>query len=162
MYRFIFFIFLCICTVQAAPRKAAKANQPLTLAERNKKLKEIQDFLQKPTYTFQDINLFVYKVEEVVPEEKPVIEDEVVQPKIVEPSENDLLVLNSVGRAIKPEGNLAAKGQYVLCVSGHRILKPGDILYAKYKGHEYAITLKSVTKNQFTLQINEKELTFQY
>ncbi len=164
MYRFVFYIFLCICTVQAAPRnnRATNATQPLTFAERSKVLREFRDFLKKPTYTLQDIDLFIYKVEEVVPEEVPVVEEVVEAPKVVEPSEHDLLVLRSVGRAIRPEGNLSTNGQYVLCLSGHRLLKVGDVLYARFKGHEYPITLKSVTRNQFTLEINEKELTFQY
>ena len=65
MYRVIFYIFLCICTVQAAPKKTnqpAKPTPPLTKAERKKILGEFQDFLKKPICTLQDINLFVYKL----------------------------------------------------------------------------------------------------
>ena len=161
MRRFIFYIFLCICTVQAAPKKT-NGTPPLTMAERNKILREFQDFLKKPIYSLQDIDLFVYKVEETMPEINPLEEEKKAEPKPIEPSENDLLVLRSVGKAIHPEGNLATNGQYVLCLKGRRILKVGDILYAKFRGYKYIITLKAVTRNQFTLGINEKELTFQY
>ena len=162
MRRFIF-IFLCICTVQAAPQKtnrAANATPPLTIAERNKILNEFRDFLKKPVCTLKDLNLFVYKTEEdTTPEVKPV---EVKAPQPVEIPREDLLVLQAVGKAIKPDGSLSTQGQYVLCISGHRILKPGDTLYAKFRGNDYPIILKSVTRNQFTLEINKKELTFQY
>ena len=159
MRRFIFYIFLCICTVQAAPKKT-NATPPLTMAERKRILNEFQDFLKKPIYSLQDIDLFVYKAEDMLPEVKPVEEEEELKP--VEPSKDDLLVLQAVGKAIRPEGSLAMNGQYVLCISGHRILKIGDVLYAKFRGNEYPITLKSITKNKFTLEINGKELTFQY
>ena len=160
MRKFIFYIFLCICTVQAAPKKT-NATPPLTMSERRKILKEFQDFLKKPIYSLQDIDLFVYRVEEIVPEVKSVVEkEEALKP--VEPSRDDLLVLQAVGKALRPEGSLAMNGQYVLCVSGHRILKVNDVLYAKFRGNEYPITLKSITGNEFTLEINEKELTFQY
>ena len=155
---------MCVCSVQAAPRRVnqpAKATPPLTLAERNKILKECQNFLKTPDYTLNDINLFVYKTEDVVSEVNPIEEQEVVQ-KPADPSNDELLVLQAVGKAIKPEGSLSVNGKYVLCISGHRILKIGDILYAKYKDNNYPITLKSVTRKQFTLEINEKELTFQY
>ena len=159
MYRFIFYIFLCICTVQAAPRKT-NATPLLTMAERRKQLREFEDFLKKPIYSLQDIDLFVYKVEEVVPEEVKPVEEEA--PKPVKPSREDMLVLQAVGKAIKPEGSLATNGRYVLCISGRRILKIGDILYARFRGDDYSITLKSITRKEFTLEINGKELTFQY
>lgn len=159
MRKFIFYIFLCICTVHAAPKKTG-ATPSLTMAERRRILKEFQDFLKRPIYSLQDIDLFVYKVEEIVPEVKPVEEEEVLKP--VEPSRDDLLVLQAVGKAIRPEGSLATNGQYVLCISGHRILKIGDVLYARFRGNDYPITLKSITRNEFTLEINEKELTFHY
>ena len=150
---------MCICTVQAAPRNTG-ATPPLTVAERNKILKEFQDFLKKPVCELQDIELFVYNEEEVIPEIKPVVVEEA--PKPVEPSSHDMLVLQAVGKSIKPEGSLSTNGQYVLCIRGDRILKAGDILYARFRGNIYTITLKSVTRKQFILAINEKELTFQY
>ena len=161
MYKVIFCIFLCVCTVQAAPKRTA-ATPPLTMIERNNILKEFQNFLKTPVYSLSDLNLFVYKFEEEVPEESKPVEEAVEKAKVVEYRHEDLLVLQAVGKAIRPDGNMATNGQYVLCMDGYRILKAGDILYAKFRGLKYPITLKSVTRNQFTLQINEQELTFQY
>ena len=165
MRKFIF-IFLCICTVQAAPKKTnstAKATPPLTVAERNKTLQAFQNFLKKPIYSLQDVKLFVYKDEEEITEVKTEPVEKVTKTqKFVEPPHDDLLVLRAVGKAIKPDGNMAANGQYVLCMNGYRILKAGDVLYAKFRGINYPITLKSVTRNQFTLELNKEVLTFQY
>lgn len=161
MYRFILCFFLCICTVQAAPKKV-KATPPLTVAERKKILTEIQDFLKKPIYSLQDNDLFIYKIEESpIPEIKP-IEEEVPKPVVYSKDDFDQTVLKAVGGAIKPEGSLATNGQYALCLDGRRVLKVGDKLYAKFRGNEYIITLKSTTRNTFTLEINNKEQTFHY
>ncbi|MGX8716390.1 MAG: hypothetical protein ACSW8C_00170 [bacterium] len=162
MRKFIFYIFLCMGTVHAAPQKnaVAKRTAPLTVAERTKTLNEFREFLKKPKYDLPNIDLFFYQkeTEEVVPE----VVQPVEVPKVFKASDHDMLVLQSVGRAIKPDGSLATGGQFVLCIQGSRILKVGDVLYARYRGNMYPITLKSVTRNQFTLQINDKEQTFQY
>lgn len=164
MYRVIFYIFLCVCTVQAAPKKT-NGTPPLTVIERSNRLKAFQNFLKTPIYALSDLNLFRYKIEEEdeeVPEDNKLAEEINKVQKIIECRHDDLLVLQAVGKAIKPDGNMATNGQYVLCMDGYRILKPGDVLYAKYKGMNYPISLKSVTRNQFTLKLNEQELTFQY
>ena len=164
MRKFIF-ILLCVCTAQAAPQKTnrtnTKATPPLTVAERNKILKEFQDFLGKPVYYYPEINLFSYKLEEIIPPKEEIKSVEVPK-KVVVPKNYELMILKSVGRSIKPDGSLAVNGQYVLCIQGSRVLKAGDILYAKYRDQVHSITLKSVTRKQFTLELNEKELTFQY
>lgn len=161
MCKFIFYIFLSICTIQAAPRKAkptrTKATPLLTVTERSKILEEAQSFLKKPVYDLKDITLFTYKDEIIPPEDKPT---EVLK---TEPTINhNLLILQSVGKSIKPKGKLETNGQFVLCTQGSRILKAGDVLYAKYEGNTYSIILKTITKNQFTLQMDKQELTLPY
>ena len=157
MRRFIFYIFLCIGIAQAATQQN-RPTPPLTIAERNKTLKELEDFLKKPTYKFPKVDLFAYKIENIVPKAKPV--EKIPEP--VRPSNEDIIVLRSIGKSIKPKGSLSTNDQFVLCIQGSRILKEGDILYARYRGMTYPIILKSVTRNQFTLEINGKEQTFQY
>lgn len=164
MRKFIF-ILLCVCAAQAAPQRTNRAGTrptpPLTVADRNKILKEFQEFFKKPVYHYPEINLFSYKLEEIIPPKEEVKPIEVPK-KVVKPRNDELMILRSVGRSIKPDGSLAVNGQYVLCIQGSRVLKAGDILYAKYRGNIHSITLKSITRKQFTLELNEKELTFQY
>lgn len=152
------FLFFCVVSiVSAKPRTQTKATPLLTTAERVKFLKEFQGFLQTPVYNIQDMDLFTYKNGENLPEIQPI-----ETPKNAEPCDNDLLLLQSVGKSIKPQGVLAKKNQFVLCTQENHILKEGDVLYAKYKGNTYRITIKIITRNQFILQLNDKERTFQY
>lgn len=165
MRKFIFYIFLCMCTVQAAPQKNVPI-KPLTVLERKNKLNALRNFLEVPNYNLQTINLFIYK-EKTEEEEEEVIEEIIELPPEPAPVEKptadySLLVLRSVGKSIKPEGSLQSKGQFVLCIQEGRIIKVGDVLDAKFKGKNYRIILKSITRNRFTLQTNGKELTFQY
>lgn len=164
MRKFVFYLFLCIGTVQAAPQKNTPI-KPLTVLERKNKLNELKNFLEVPNYNLQTINLFIYK--EKTEEEEEVIEEVIEQPPeptpvVTQTVDYSLLVLRSVGKSIKPEGSLESKGQFVLCIQEGRILKVGDVLDAKYKGKVYHIVLKSITRNRFTLRTNGKELTFQY
>ena len=166
MRKFVFYILLCMSgIVQAAIQKNAPVKL-LTVLERKNRLNELNNFLKKPDYNWQTINLFIYK-EKTEEEEEEVIEEVIEQPPeptpvVTQTVDYSLLVLRSVGKSIKPEGSLQSKGQFVLCIQEGRIIKVGDVLDAKYKGKVYHIVLKSITRNRFTLRTNCKELTFQY
>lgn len=166
MLKFVFVLLLSILQVDAAPRKKGKtkATVPLlTQQERQTAVTTCREFLTnalKPILSDQPLNnLFLYK--EVVEEEIPVIEEVVVE-EPTKPSADEWVILDQIGRSLKPQGKVFFNQQYVLCINGHRTLKAGDSFFANYNGMTFTITLVNVQEDKFTLKLNSHTLTFNY
>ena len=166
MLKFVLILLLSILQIEAAPRKKGKAKSKtalLTQQERQAAVTICKDFLAnafKPTLSEQGLNnVFLYK--EVVEEEIPVVEEVVVK-EPEKPSADEWVILNQIGRALKPKGKVFFDQQYVLCINGHRTLKSGDNFFANYNGMTFTITLVSVEEDKFTLKLNNYTLNFDY
>lgn len=155
-------LFTCVMVIGAVPKKPApKKPAPMaTVQERKLWLKKCNDFLKKTDDTISDSNdLFIY---EAVNSEKIELITQVVakeEPKVVP---NELAILQKVGEAIKPEGRVMVNGQFALCLNGSRLVTTKTVLNAKSGAQTYRITVKNINKNQFTLQLNQNTLTFNY
>ena len=166
MLKFVLILVLSILQIEAAPRKKAKAKPKtplLSQQERQAAVTTCKDFLAnafKPTLPEQPLNnIFLYK--EVVEEEIPIVEEVVVK-EPEKPSADEWIILNQIGRALKPQGKVFFEQQYVLCINGHRTLKAGDNFFANYNGMTFTIMLVSVEEDKFTLKLNNYTLTFNY
>lgn len=166
MLKFVLILLLSILQVEAAPRKKTKAKAKtalLTQQERQATLTTCKEFLVnafKPTLPEKPLNnVFLYK--EIVEEEIPIVEEVVVK-EPERPSADEWIILNQIGRALKPQGKVFFEQQYVLCINGHRTLKAGDNFFANYNGMTFTITLVGVEEDKFTLKLNQHTLTFNY
>lgn len=166
MLKFILILLLSVLQVEAAPRKKTKAKAKtalLTQQERQTAVTTCKEFLAnafKPTLPEKPLNnVFLYK--EIIEEEIPIIEEIVVK-EPERPSADEWVILNQIGRALKPQGKVFFEQQYVLCINGHRTLKAGDSFFANYNGMTFTITLVSVEEDEFTLNLNNHTLTFNY
>ncbi len=166
MFRFLFILLLSFLQIEAAPvqkRKAKSTTPILTQKERQVAITSCKEFLENAfnsVLSDQSLkNLFVYKeiIEEVIPEIKEVVAEE---------SENiftdEWLILNEIGRALKPEGKVFFENQYILCINGYRTLRAGDVFFANYNGMTFSITIVRVEENKFTLKLNNHILVFDY
>lgn len=140
-------------------KTTAKKLQPIsTVQERKQWLNACNDFLAKTSETLSDKNnLFLYEESK---EEKVLIELPVVKEE--QKYADELVVLQKVGDAIKPEGKLVIGGKFALCLHGSKIITTKTIIKAKTKDHTFKITVKDITKNQFILQLKQHTLTFNY
>ena len=159
-------LLLSVLQIEAAPRKKGKAKPKtplLTQKERQAAVATCKEFLInafKPILPEECLNnLFLYK--EVVEEETPIVEEVIVE-EPEKPSADEWIILNQIGRALKPQGKVFFEQQYVLCINGHRTLKAGDNFFANYNGMTFTITLVSVDEDKFTLKLNHYTLTFNY
>lgn len=137
----------------------AKSFQSVSTGQERKQwLNTCNDFLEKTFGTLSDKNnLFLYEesgVENVLIE-LPVVKEE---PKYAD----ELVVLQKIGDAIKPEGKIVINGKFALCLHGSRIVTTKTIVKAKCNDRTFKITIKDITKNQFTLQLKQHTLTFNY
>lgn len=141
----------------------AKKNTPVSITtreERQKWLNICQDFSQnkKTDIAEEDVSLFLY-----IKEDKPIVEKIKEEPVKAKPSGvNELMLLKSVGNAIKPKGRVQVDGEFILCIQNARTLKKGEQFTAENKGKKFLITVKDIQKDQFILQLNTYSLTFKY
>ena len=144
----------------AVTKKApAKKLSPIsTVQERKQWLNTCNNFLTATVEPLSEVNnLFLYKEVEVenIPVELPVVKEE---PKYTD----EVVILQKVGDAIKPEGHMVINGKFALCLHGSRIITTKSILKAKTNNRTFKITVKDITKDQFTLQLKQHTLTFNY
>lgn len=168
MLKFVLILLLSILQVEAAPRKKGKAKAKvttplLTQQERQTIVARCKEFLANafnPILPEKPLNnVFLYK--EIIEEEIPVVEEVVIE-EPEKPSTDEWVILNQIGRALKPQGKVFFDQQYVLCINGHRTLKAGDNFFANYNGMTFTITLVRVEEDKFTLKLNNHTLTFNY
>ena len=57
---------------------------------------------------------------------------------------------------------MVINGKFALCLHGSRIITTKSILKAKTNNHTFKIIVKDITKDQFTLQLKQHTLTFNY
>ena len=144
----------------AVTKKAtAKKLSPIsTVQERKQWLNTCNNFLTVTVEPLSEANnLFLYKEVEVenIPVEIPVVKEE---PKYTD----EVVILQKVGDAIKPEGHMVINGKFALCLHGSRIITTKSILKAKTNNRTFKIIVKDITKDQFTLQLKQHTLTFNY
>lgn len=144
----------------AVTKKApAKKLSPIsTVQERKQWLNMCNNFLTATVEPLSEVNnLFLYKEVEVenIPVELPVVKEE---PKYTD----EVVILQKVGDAIKPEGHMVINGKFALCLHGSRIITTKSILKAKTNNRTFKIIVKDITKDQFTLQLKQHTLTFNY
>lgn len=166
MLKFVLVLLLSVLQVEAAPRKKGKAKAKtalLTQQERQTTVTTCKEFLAnafKPILPEQPLNnVFLYK--EIIEEEITIVEEVVVK-EPEKPSADEWVILNQIGRALKPQGKVFFEQQYVLCINGHRTLKAGDNFFANYNGMTFTVTLVSVEEDKFTLKLNNYASTFNY
>ncbi len=153
---------LACVTVRGAVNKKAPVNKQVpisTVQERKSWLNVCSNFLKEVPVKISDSNnLFIY-------EEVNLENDKVAEPVISkeEPKRTDeLVILQKVGEAIKPEGHVVVNGKVALFLHGSRIVTTQTVLKARTKDQTFRITIKSITKKQFTLQLNNNTLVFNY
>ena len=137
---------------------AKKASPISTVQERKQWLNMCNNFLTAtPEMLSEGNNLFLYKEVEVenIPLELPVVKEE---PKYTD----EVVILQKVGEAIKPEGHIVINGKFALCLHGSRIITTNTILKAKSNNRTFKIFVKDITKDQFILQLKQHTLTFNY
>lgn len=147
--------------VNAAVTKKApakKLSSISTVQERKQWINTCNDFISGTLEVISDKNnLFAY--EDVIQEEIQIVEPVIKE----EPKQNnELVILQKIGDAIKPEGHIVINGKFALCLHGSRIITTKTILKARSNNRTFKIVVKDITKNQFILQLNQHILTFNY
>ncbi|MDR2769285.1 MAG: hypothetical protein LBB19_01875 [Puniceicoccales bacterium] len=150
-----------------APKKVqnSKPDAIMPSSERSKAIQEISQLLaindQTPDWGgVWTPFLFDAKTELTVEEVKPPMVESIIEEE--EPQVNELVILTQVGNALQPSGSIQKNGTFYLCVQGNRVLKEGTILQANYQGQTFEITISTIQKKCFTLQLNTYALTFNY
>lgn len=163
MRKVILYILMLTCGLNGAvTKKVSPKGTPITtVQERKVWLNMCSNFIEKKNELLSDQNnLFNYENIEKEEEKTPIVIP-VIQPEESKAS-NELVILQKVGEAIKPQGHIIVNGKFALCLNGSRIMTTKTILNAKTRKHTFKIIVKDITKNQFVLQLNQHILTFNY
>ena len=167
MYRIILGFLLLNGMLFAAPQRKSNAQKSkitvLSTIERQQAINACKNFLSEEVVVFNDKDLFIFVPQKL--DQKVDVQPEIPKSEIPTKRETKTeaeKVLRAVGTALKPQGHIFRQNRYVLGLNGARLLKEGDSLEASYKGKIFIIRVVKITKEQFTLQLNEQAITFNY